>query len=437
MNTADDIRLPPSAETPFPLPSHPGAQDASTMPNLPPTMSSIRSHTADEIIQMMKKTPLFMTDLADAAGDADDDNIALSALKALQYEGTPAEIATSFKERGNEMVAEKKWKDAKEFYTKGILALKHAPQQSSGTQTDVIEKKVENEDVDEEDDERQKEKKVEEACYVNRALCNLELQNYRSTLHDTHRTLLLSPLNLKAHYRSALALLFLSRHSLALDLVSRALTLTSPTTQSTNISAPRSATHIQFQNLRDRILASQRLHDEQEGKRVSIQERKKKEQLALSAAISARGIRVRMSTTAEKAPELEDAVIHLDPEAPLSPTSVLFFPVLVLYPLHAQSDFLKSVKETATWGEVLETVLEGGLQWDTEGEYTVEGVDVFMQTKEGREGGMVKCGRKTRVGDAVKGGRCEVLDGVLRVFVVPKGGVEGWVDGVKRKRGMS
>lgn len=90
-----------------------------------------------------------------------EENIQLEALRALQYEGTRAEVALGFKERGNESVAEKRWKDAKEFYTKGILALK-APSQDD--EADAAEK--------------EKEKKVEEACYINRAFCNLELRRF-------------------------------------------------------------------------------------------------------------------------------------------------------------------------------------------------------------------------------------------------------------------
>ncbi|KAI4284953.1 MAG: hypothetical protein L6R35_004756, partial [Caloplaca aegaea] len=178
-----------SPETPFPIRAKPHSQDASTTPSLPPAMDSVRSHSADEIVQMMKKTPLFMTDLEDGGDDGgnpscpapswvlllyyDDNtkltqttsidnegNIQLEALRALQYEGTRREVALGFKERGNEMVAEKRWKDAKEFYTKGILALK-APRKEEDDKTS--------------DDEEAEEKKVEEACYTNRALCNLEL----------------------------------------------------------------------------------------------------------------------------------------------------------------------------------------------------------------------------------------------------------------------
>lgn len=62
--------LPPSTETPFPISTKSKAQNASsaTAPSLPPAMDSVRSHTADEIVQMMKRTPLFMTNLDEATG---------------------------------------------------------------------------------------------------------------------------------------------------------------------------------------------------------------------------------------------------------------------------------------------------------------------------------------------------------------------------------
>lgn len=61
--------LPPSTETPFPIQPKPAAAgDASTTPSLPPAMDSIRSYSADEIVRMMKKTPLFMTNLEERSG---------------------------------------------------------------------------------------------------------------------------------------------------------------------------------------------------------------------------------------------------------------------------------------------------------------------------------------------------------------------------------
>ena len=97
----------------------------------------------------------------------DGENIELEAIRALQYEGTPAENAQSFKEQGNELVKAKRWKDGKEFYTKGIAVLSRNPQdlQEAGK-------------IPSADAERGKEKELEEVCYVNRALCNLELSRW-------------------------------------------------------------------------------------------------------------------------------------------------------------------------------------------------------------------------------------------------------------------
>jgi hypothetical protein len=92
----------------------------------------------------------------------DGQNDLLEAIKALQYEGTKAEVAQGFKERGNEMVAEKKWSDAKEFYTKGIAVL-----------VDKSEDKWDK--AEDQETELKLRKTLEEQLYINRALSNLEL----------------------------------------------------------------------------------------------------------------------------------------------------------------------------------------------------------------------------------------------------------------------
>ena len=55
---------PPSV--PFPLPPK-NQDDEIVLPSIPPQMESVRSHTAEEVAQMMSKTPLFMTSLDDTA----------------------------------------------------------------------------------------------------------------------------------------------------------------------------------------------------------------------------------------------------------------------------------------------------------------------------------------------------------------------------------
>lgn len=159
-----------SQNVPFPFkpraqesedPGHPSAP-------LPPGMASVKQHSTDELLNILNKTPLFMTSL-DETNEEGDENVQLEALKALAYEGTRGEVAGNFREQGNEFARAKRWSDAKEFYDKALAALKgplNPPNEEGPADKEIVE-------VNEEE-ERKKELAIEEACYVNRALCNLE-----------------------------------------------------------------------------------------------------------------------------------------------------------------------------------------------------------------------------------------------------------------------
>ena len=97
---------------------------------------------------------------------ADGENPELEAIRALQYEGTRSEVAQEFRENGNDLTRAKRWNDGKEFYTKAIRVL---------TGND---KREESSDPEE---DSQKEQEILEACYINRALCNLELSTFGFT----------------------------------------------------------------------------------------------------------------------------------------------------------------------------------------------------------------------------------------------------------------
>lgn len=167
-----------AAATAFPLKTDPNTKDGGpSVPgaDMPPAMASVKQHTADDIMKMMNKMPLFMTSL-DEEGEDGGENIALEAIKALAYEGTRAENAAEFREQGNEMAKSKRWNDAREFYKKALHALK-LPQKRQDANTegepdmDLVELDPEVEAV--------KERAIEEACYANRALCNLEMSMRR------------------------------------------------------------------------------------------------------------------------------------------------------------------------------------------------------------------------------------------------------------------
>jgi hypothetical protein len=147
------------------------SQHAAPAPSaaMPAPMAEIKSQSVDKVLEEMNRMPLFMTNLDETDGEGGV-NDALEALKALAYEGTRAEIAENFRQQGNDHARVKQWTDAKEFYDKAIAALK-GPQ--NNPDPDAEGPKVIEVELDEAE-EAAKEKATEEACYVNRALCNLE-----------------------------------------------------------------------------------------------------------------------------------------------------------------------------------------------------------------------------------------------------------------------
>ncbi len=351
----------------------------------------------------------------------DGENIELEAIRALQYEGTPAENAQSFKEQGNELVKAKRWKDGKEFYTKGIAVLSRRPQnlQQAGKTQSADEKA-----------EDGREKELEEVCYVNRALCNLELsmwsrdsscsqcistdgdhsENYRSTTMDCAAALRLNPKNVKAYYRSSLALLALDKIVEASDACSRGMAIDPTNTALSNLNT-------KITNRQVAIAASQKKQQERE-------ERVQKEKFMLATALRARNIRTRATA---QPPDMEDASIHLAPD-PLSPTSTLVFPVVLLYPLHLQSDFIKAFPETDTVPQHLDYILP--LPFDERQEYTIANVEYYIETA---SGGLVKMGRNVSLGKMLGSAGVEVVDGVVRINVVPKNRAKGWIEEMKMK----
>jgi hypothetical protein len=114
--------------------------------------------------------------------------------------------------------------------------------------------------------------------------------------------------------------------------------------------------------------------------------------------------------------------------------SLLNFPVLLLYPLHAQTDFIKAFAETETLGQHLEYILP--VPWDEKGEYksdkSPEGVECYIETK---VGGLIKAGKNLTIGKILGTGKVEIVDGLVRVFVVPKPRANEWIEQFKLRKG--
>ncbi|KAF2455408.1 hypothetical protein BDY21DRAFT_350760 [Lineolata rhizophorae] len=264
-------------------------------------------------------------------------------------------------------------------------------------------------ELDEEEEER-KEKAIEEACYVNRALCNLERKNHRACNLDCAAALRLNPTNIKAWYRASSACLALDKILEAEDSCARGLKID-----------PKNAA---LKTLATKISKRKQTIEEQENRRREREQRKMAEKHTLKLALKARNIPSRVTN---ERPDAEDAIMKL--ADPLDPSSTLSVPVIFLYPLHMQSDFIKAFAETETLGEHLSYILP--LPWDEKGEYTPESVECYIETV---AGGLIKAGKKLSLLKLLKSGKIEIVDGMLRVQVVPRSKAQGWIDDFKRRR---
>ena len=88
-------------------------------PELPPQLRESANKSVDEVVKELNRLPFFMTELDDTDGEGGE-NTELEALKTLAYDGEPNEIATNFKNQGNDHFKAKNYKTAIDFYNKGL-----------------------------------------------------------------------------------------------------------------------------------------------------------------------------------------------------------------------------------------------------------------------------------------------------------------------------
>jgi tetratricopeptide (TPR) repeat protein len=370
-------------------------------PQLPPGLAFNAGKSGPDILADLNKHPLFMTEL--------EDNDDVAALQALAYDGTPLENATNFKEQGNECFAGRKWADAKEFYSKGIAIVATEERRRAkgmpSVQTET------HEGSSDEPDEVERERRLLEVMYVNRAACHLELGNYRSCTADCAGAIRLNERNVKAYYRSARALLALGKVEEADDACARGLTV--------------DGENAALKKLAGDIIKKTKEVEERRRKEEARLAKERREEMVLQAAIKARGIRMRST---EKPPEMEDAKVRLVPD-PADPTSSLTFPTVLLYPVHLESDFIKAFGEADSLDSHLRYVFP--LPWDREGVYTANGVECYVETV---SGGLAKIGKKVPLLKMLAGGNVEIVDELVKIFVVPRAQAESWVKEHKEKR---
>ncbi|OAQ97035.1 hypothetical protein LLEC1_05784, partial [Akanthomyces lecanii] len=111
------------------------------------------------------------------------------------------------------------------------------------------------------------------------------------------------------------------------------------------------------------------------------------------------------------------------------PRSRLAFPALLLYPLHFETDFVKSFEETHSLEDHLDYIFP--LPWDEHGAYRLPSVSCYVETK---DGGLLRMGRKASLLKMLSTGKVEVVDEVVRIFVLPTDKAAEWIVEFKEQK---
>lgn len=367
-------------------------------PALPPQLARNAGKTADEILADLNTSPLFMTEL-------EENNTHLDALQALAYEGTPLENAADFKASGNEAFRERRWADAREYYGRGVGVLTAEQQRRKEGRHPPRD----NDPDGDTPEEVARQRAVLEALYGNRAACHLELKNHRSCWLDCAAALALNPRNLKAWYRGAKALLAVGRVQEASDACAGGLA----------VDGENGPLRAVAGEIEAKVEAARKKAAEEARKKAEAAAR----EAALRKALESRNIRVRQSA---RPPDMGDASLELVEDGQGGEggegQGTLTFPSVLLYPAHYESDFIKAFSERESLMQHFGYVFP--LPWDREGEYSANGVECFMETT---SGGLVRVGKKVALLKVLSMDNVEVVDGVVKIYVVPKAKAEGWV----------
>ncbi|KAJ1949163.1 HSP70/90 co-chaperone [Linderina pennispora] len=378
----------------------------------PAPASKVHGKSWDEIEQDLNKLPFFMRDLNT---DDDEENPALEALKTLAYDGPPEEIAENFKSQGNDCFKAGQYKDALDFYTKGL-----APEHYN------IDLKV--------------------SLLTNRAATNLHLKNYGKVLRDCSEALRLRPKSTKALFRSAKACLALGKYEEALECCKWGLGI-----DETN----REIAVLQKQVEKTKAEHERKIKEKEERERKLAEKRQK-----LKQAIEIR--KLQFDTTRKLKPEDSDSDSDSDEEkakkkpAPYAwendsgrqvsldeESGHLFWPVFFLYPEFKESDFVQDFDEALTIGDMLGEVLAQSPPWDTEHKYTIDNVDTyFLHRPVGgfdEDERLVKVGMGTRLGAAIGHQKYIIRDGIPNFVVLPRGAqfTEEFIDRYRKLRAQN
>lgn len=344
-------------------------------PDLPPQLAELAERSTEETVALFNRMPFFMNKLNETDGKGGE-NVQLEALRSLAYEGTAEEIATNFKNQGNDCFNAKQFQHAVQYYTQGLEA---------GSDDSLL----------------------NVALYINRAACNLKLKNYRRCIEDCKRALQIDEFNVKACCRAGQAFLAIERLEEGRQILQYGL----------NIDTENQVILEALDLIKKK--------EQQVAKKKHLANEKLLMEATLRRALELRGIQNIYSLRPTSF--LDGATLKL--EVPLDVESQLIFPAIVLYPTIDEFDCVEGLSELTQPIELLETLLSRPQEWFGDPKhknFNTKSLECYLETI---SGGLVKIGKKVAFRSALMSDtlKAPLFDGGLRLYVVPKESFNTWI----------
>lgn len=261
-----------------------------------------------ELVEKMDSMPLFMEY---EPGEGDEGSTAYQAIKALQSEETPEELAENFRESGNRAFSIRRYHDASEYYTQ---ALRQSCTNSA----------------------------LNSQILSNRAQAQFMIKNYRNVVRDCMDAIKLDSDNVKAYYRAGKALFELEKYEEATSFCRLGL----------NRCKDASMKKI-FRDFVKKVKEKAIEVSKKREKRIREENLKLEATRKFNKACADRGIsfEARSAEFSQISGQYEDFAAYLDES-----TGEIHWPVLLLYPETGISEFVQDWNENICLYDMLSTM---------------------------------------------------------------------------------
>jgi len=214
--------------------------------------------------------------------------------------------------------------------------------------------------------------------YLNRAQVHLSMENYGKCCDDCDEALKLEPGHAKACYRGAQACLAINKFERGLTFVTKGLV---DDKEKEKINWMFRAEQKSLRELETKLKKAWEDEKQKEREREEIRRKKEAdeamEKMVIDTALKSRGLK--RGPMAFHLQGHYDSTIDVDVE-----TGNLIYPILFLYPLDGQSDFIQRAHETVPLSAYLDQMFPpkaASPPWDTNKKYTLNNISVWIDLR--------------------------------------------------------